>query len=291
MKVIVGLSLFIHQEKHLMRIIKKRKGLNLVLLFSLCAVTLVALTFVLPVSNLVVFNEFWAAFWIGLTNIGGTVGVGITILIIAIVWSFTYQGTLKRLLKAFMLIVFLGAVIGATAFLNEHLIKEQLCVHRPSIELLQKEYGFNANEFYQQEGKELRRAYVQDYLKTEGIDIKNDQHQSISNLIKKVWIKEAGYSFPSGHTVTVFLMMSLLSYIFLKYFKRKHVWVVCLLFLWAVIMAYSRVVIGVHTPLDVTFGALWGSLIAGVVISTGFIEILFFEDKTHKKSKHKKRTD
>jgi undecaprenyl-diphosphatase len=38
---------------------------------------------------------------------------------------------------------------------------------------------------------------------------------------------------------------------------------------WAVIIAYSRVYLGVHYPLDVVAGAVWGSLLAAGMIIWG----------------------
>jgi hypothetical protein len=63
-------------------------------------------------------------------------------------------------------------------------------------------------------------------------------------------------SFPSGHTATIACAVSLL----ILYFGRtKYIWALVLL---AVAVGGSRVVIGVHWPLDVAVGGLIGSMVA-----------------------------
>ncbi len=69
-----------------------------------------------------------------------------------------------------------------------------------------------------------------------------------------------GGSFPSNHATNMFCLSVLMAPIF----KRKS-W---MLFLFAGLVAYSRVHLGVHFPSDVVAGALWGSLwgLFGLVI-------------------------
>ena len=64
----------------------------------------------------------------------------------------------------------------------------------------------------------------------------------------------ASYSFPSGHATNIFTAMVFLS---LKYPKLSPL----LLFI-AFLVAYSRVYVGVHFPVDITAGALLGTIIA-----------------------------
>ncbi|MEM1338082.1 MAG: phosphatase PAP2 family protein [Bacteroidota bacterium] len=68
------------------------------------------------------------------------------------------------------------------------------------------------------------------------------------------------YAFFSAHAANSFAAASFFTALFVK----KWPWFTGLLLLWAVIVAYSRIYIGVHFPLDVIVGALIGSLFGWV---------------------------
>ena len=61
-------------------------------------------------------------------------------------------------------------------------------------------------------------------------------------------------SFPSGHSWTAFAIATLI----LLFFGRKYRWI----YLAAAAIAYSRIYVGVHFPLDVLGGACGGTLLA-----------------------------
>jgi len=62
-------------------------------------------------------------------------------------------------------------------------------------------------------------------------------------------------SFPSGHTLEAFAVAAALSFLFSK--KKT----VLLVYIWAVLVAYSRMALGVHYPSDVLAGMLIGTFI------------------------------
>lgn len=66
-------------------------------------------------------------------------------------------------------------------------------------------------------------------------------------------------SFPSGHTLEAFAMAAAMSLIF----RRKLIAIP--LFLWALLVAYSRVALGVHYPSDVLAGMVIGAAIGWLV--------------------------
>ena len=73
-------------------------------------------------------------------------------------------------------------------------------------------------------------------------------------------LSEAGSSsFPSGHTLEAFAVATALSLLF----SRKKV--VIPVFIWAILVAYSRMALGVHYPSDVLAGIILGTFIGWIV--------------------------
>ena len=68
-----------------------------------------------------------------------------------------------------------------------------------------------------------------------------------------------GKSFPSGHAANNFAGAVLAALCFKRWGK--------VLLVWAIAVSYSRVYCGVHYPLDVLGGALWGALVAYLVFT------------------------
>jgi len=66
-----------------------------------------------------------------------------------------------------------------------------------------------------------------------------------------------GYSFPSTHATDHFAMAAFFGLVF---FKRSR-WVAVVAFLWAASICFAQVYVGVHFPIDVIFGALYGILV------------------------------
>jgi undecaprenyl-diphosphatase len=69
-------------------------------------------------------------------------------------------------------------------------------------------------------------------------------------------------SFPSGHTADAFLIAISLTLLF-----SKHKWWLALVWIWAIVVAYSRMALGVHYPSDVLGSMVIGGLIAAIVNS------------------------
>lgn len=67
----------------------------------------------------------------------------------------------------------------------------------------------------------------------------------------------SGYSFPSSHASNHFAMALFL----LMVYRRRWKPIVWLALLWAFSISFAQVYVGVHYPLDVTAGAIFGSLI------------------------------
>ena len=81
--------------------------------------------------------------------------------------------------------------------------------------------------------------------------------------------KMSSPSFPSGHTLTIFLLMSLVS----QWLRDLRLTVI--LFTIASVLSLSRIAVGAHWPSDVLFGALLGWSLGwlAIQISAKFVDI------------------
>lgn len=70
-----------------------------------------------------------------------------------------------------------------------------------------------------------------------------------------------GYSFPSTHAANHFA----LAFFLINMFYRRWKLILPLVFLWAFAVSFAQVYVGVHYPLDITFGAAIGALIGSTM--------------------------
>ena len=70
---------------------------------------------------------------------------------------------------------------------------------------------------------------------------------------------EAGYSFPSGHSKNVFLAATVL--------RNRSIPLTVFLYALALIVAYSRIYVGVHWATDVIAGSLIGLAVGQLILS------------------------
>ncbi len=66
-----------------------------------------------------------------------------------------------------------------------------------------------------------------------------------------------GYSFPSSHASDHFAVAVFLSVVFYKRYK----WMLPATLIWAAAISFAQVYVGVHYPVDVTTGAIYGTLV------------------------------
>ncbi len=76
----------------------------------------------------------------------------------------------------------------------------------------------------------------------------------------QIKIDAGGYSFPSGHTTEVFALAIAVSFLFTNKFIR------IIIYLWAFIIAYTRIALGAHYPADVVAGIFVGTIVSLFVV-------------------------
>ncbi|MCF7964662.1 MAG: phosphatase PAP2 family protein [Methylobacter tundripaludum] len=93
--------------------------------------------------------------------------------------------------------------------------------------------------------------------------LKRNRPQAALQNFRSIITPSDKFSFPSGHTSAAFMMATLLGY----YLPPLMI----LLYCWATLVAFSRVVLGVHFPTDTLVGAILG--ISTALFSLGQIVI------------------
>lgn len=82
-------------------------------------------------------------------------------------------------------------------------------------------------------------------------------NQDLEGLMRMIVKKRGVYSFFSGHAINSMVIAVYLGLIL----RKKYYYLPFILLLWAFLVGYSRIYVGVHYPTDVLTGFLFGSII------------------------------
>jgi phosphatidylglycerophosphatase B len=181
----------------------------------------------------------------------------------------------RRMLEAGIVVAAMLIVLVGNALINENITKPIFGIARPNIVALTESGALgadipDADVFYAIGDKAARRLVLKERLPTV-------QEPALTERVRAHWIHETGYAFPSGHStaaVTFACMFAAQGLLWLGGWRRRVTMVV--LPIWAVCVVYSRILLGVHTPVDVVAGTLigfcWGLLAFGAIrrLSTRF---------------------
>ena len=152
--------------------------------------------------------------------------------------------------------------LSLVSLLNEHVIKPGFQVYRPNILQLasnppeQPALKISAADFYALPDKDARSDYLSRVLNA--VDYNGPELQP---MLKSHWIQETGYSFPSGHTTAATALASFFLALALGRFRGRKLIPYLVLPLWVLLVAWSRIVLQVHTTFDVLAGAAQGLLV------------------------------
>ena len=151
----------------------------------------------------------------------------------------------------------LMAAMGS-AFVTKSVAKQYFKEPRPYVIWLAEQGRLtDSNRFYAQLPL-TREQWLSDSLKSM-------LEEEVPTRLKLHWQDEVSYSFPSGHSIAAMTIASF--YCLLFAYRRRSYWLIAGLSLWAVSVCYSRLLLGLHWPIDilassvagVTFGMLGAS--------------------------------
>ena len=210
-----------------------------------------------------------APFWYGVTLSGGTYGAVIIFLSLMTYLWFHFKNSKKQLQSVF---IFLGVIVCIQILLSVstlYLFKDYFRTPRPS-QLYITEKGFSGRstqEFFTMPPEEKNR-----FLR-ETIGENRIEFEDIYPPILENWASESGYAFPSGHSQTAFFLGTIISFILFKIHTGRYYFIIPLV--WAILVAVSRVITGVHFSVDVAAGAFTGLVIALIIVSVKKFRVLF----------------
>lgn len=191
-------------------------------------------------SELTHYNDFdHFLFWITETG-NAPLYAGVTSLILSVILSFICRRHMN------WMIIFLSVFILQ---LSTQVIKSGLkftfAEPRPYMSYLIKE-GVTPTEFYSQNRKKRAEIVTE--------TVANDHNTPV--WLKQHWAKETGFSFPSGHTT--FAVTWLCIFLgFLSTRSRINKIAISIIYIWSLLMIVSRLVLGMHFPIDVFIGTLF----------------------------------
>lgn len=173
-----------------------------------------------------------------------------------VILAVCYRSMSKELFVKLVLAVSIS--MAATLSLN-HFLKPHFAEPRPNAALLEQEYLLNTHDFYQHDKAEKRQIIG---VAINQLDIARPDLK-LSDAIKRHWQHEVGYAFPSGHTLFAVTLTLVASFYLLQ---AGNIALPVLLFSWALVMGFSRMLLGMHWPQDVLASTAIGGAIAALSI-------------------------
>lgn len=144
----------------------------------------------------------------------------------------------------------LMAALGS-AFITKSVAKQYFKEPRPYVLWLAEAGRLTDSKSFYAQLPLTREQWLSDSLR-------NFSEQEVPNWLKLHWQDEVSYSFPSGHSIAAMTIASF--YCLLFAYRRRSKWLIAGLSLWAVGVCYSRLLLGLHWPIDILASSLLGTL-------------------------------
>ncbi len=193
-----------------------------------------------------------------MTESAGKIGTPIIVLIASYFYTVRFETKTEKAKVFLKSVIALSILLAAFAFFNEHITKKVLKLPRPSYSYVVEQSGsdIKTNSLYDLNERDRKLAFQNI------IDTHTERFNKIDKKILNHWIEESGYSFPSGHSFNAFLLAFIMTFSMYHSSNRMARFFYILPFVWATMVGISRVAMGAHTPLDVSFGAAMGLMLA-----------------------------
>ena len=165
----------------------------------------------------------------------------------------------RRLLEMMVILLIGGCLMAMGSYLNEHVIKPAIRIPRPDILFLASHpaddpiLGMTAEGFYGIADKRARSEHLMAVLKTN-----HRAEIDLNDLVSAHWIRQTGYSFPSGHAFVSMMLAGFFLALGLDCYSRRFSWLYGLPVLWAIAVCYTRPILWLHTPVDIFAGSVLG---------------------------------
>lgn len=212
----------------------------------------------------------FSSLWLLISETGIKTGTILSVLVVSFIIAFRQKSVLQAVTKFIAFAVFVLLALQLFATINAKFTKPMFHLYRPSFQKLTALEVINIDELYAFNSHQERKEYLLKKLQQPNIQ---SQISNIDKHILEHWLESTGFSFPSGHSQNAFLLATFLSFALLQILKnKKWQYVAFAPMIWASLVALSRVILGVHTSLDIFVGAVSGFLVAYAIILTGYIQ-------------------
>lgn len=198
-------------------------------------------------------TESGSAYWVAIPLVGFLV---LLLFDPDVAWSVRK----RQFVQLFLL---LALALPLFALVNERLVKQVAQIPRPSHQALAAAgYIPDLEAFYAMTpaARHILLAPLQDAERA----AEAARRLQIQPRVLAQWVHEVSSTFPSGHAWNAFLAASLFVLVTAARGTRVARAVCVVLLAWATAVAYSRILLGVHRPMDVIVGAALG-IVLGLV--------------------------
>jgi len=219
-------------------------------------------------------DSVWCSVFYWITESAGRAGTPLIVLAAGIFYAINAPSAGAKAKAFFRTFLVLFIILFVFAFVNEYGIKPALQRARPShTYILEQTHSTARLDSIYTLPESDRRIFFQQLIQSDTL--------SFGKIDKRVldhWIYEAGSSFPSGHSFNAFLLASILAFS-IYYSGTRIKWFYSLPLIWAVLVGFSRVALGVHSALDVSAGAALGLIVSHTLLSFSVTQKLLIPNK------------